>query len=298
LLPSATEIVCELGLQADLVGRSHECDFPAGIENLSVCSRPRYSAKGTSPEISKAVSTILQEALSIYRVDAETIKNLHPTHIITQSQCAVCAVSTEELRDALREYTGMDDVTIVDLNPESLDHVYANIGLVADTLDVHNEGQRLVVRMQESFDAIHSVSEKSERKPHIAHIEWIDPMMVAGHWMIPLIELAGGANVFPDGRKRWITFDDLRRQDPDKILIAPCGFSITRARQDMELLTRNSAWSTLSAVHNNEIYISDGSDYFNRPGPRLIDSLEILAEIFHPSLFPPKHFPQGWIKYE
>lgn len=296
LLPSATEIVCSLGLKDRLVGRSHECDYPPGIEQLPVCSQPKYRSSGTSPEISREVSVILREALSIYRVNVERIRALEPTHIITQSQCAVCAVSTDELREALNECLHQDNITVIDLNPKSLEQVLENIVLVSGHLDVQRKGNEVVSKMKTSFEDVQSKTKECSHHPRVAHIEWIEPIMVAGHWMIPLIEMAGGSNVFLDDGKRWIGFEDLILQDPDKILIAPCGFSIQRSLRDMPFLEKKRGWNALKAVREHEVYIGEGSHYFNRPGPRLVDSLEILAEVFHPDLFPAKHCRSGWMK--
>jgi iron complex transport system substrate-binding protein len=298
LLPSATETVCALGLQDRLVGRSHECDYPPVLDSLPVCSRPRYMSDGPSPEIDREVKSILRSALSIYNVDVGMITRLQPTHIITQSQCAVCAVSTEELRDALCEVLRMDSIHVIDLSPHTLEEVFADILRITDALDAHRQGHELVEKMKASFWRTQSMTQDIPDKPRVAHIEWIDPMMVAGHWMMSLIEMAGGTNVFPDEHNRWITIEDLVRQNPDKIVIAPCGFSIERSLKDIGLLQATEGWRELKAVRSNEVHLSDGSAYFNRPGPRLTDSLEILAEVFHPRLFSGKHHESGWIKLD
>lgn len=209
----------------------------------------------------------------------------------------MCAVSTDELREALHAFLHQDDVSIIDLSPESLEHVFQNISAVADDLDVHDSGEKLLRRMKTSMEAIQSIAKDSSSKPRIAHIEWIEPIMVAGQWMLPLIAMAGSINLFPDENKRWIGFEELLQQDPDKILIAPCGFSIQRSLKNMPFLEKNHAWKSLRAVRSHEVYICEGSDYFNRPGPRLVDSLEILAEIYHPNLFRAKHFTSGWIRF-
>ncbi len=296
LLPSATEIVVALGLQDRLVGRSHECDFPPEVQHLPICSQPKYRADGTSPEISQEVQTILREALSIYRVDVEAIRALRPTHIITQSQCAVCAVSTTELKEALHEYLHRGPVEVIDLQTESWGQVLENMCCVADALDAHPQGERLAQHMKTSLEEIRARAGSRPDKPRIAHIEWVEPLMVAGHWMMELIAAAGGANAFPDEDKRWIGFDELAERDPDKIVIAPCGFSIQRTLEDVHYLEERPAWQGMAAPRNHQVYVCDGNHYFNRPGPRLIDSLEILAEIFQPDLFPPKHEQSGWIR--
>ncbi|MBW8048938.1 MAG: cobalamin-binding protein [Cytophagales bacterium] len=297
LLPSSTETVCTLGLQDHLVGRSHECDYPAEVQKLPVCSEPKYRSDGTSVEINKEVESILRDALSIYKVDAEKIKTLKPTHIITQSQCEVCAVSTDELQEATNEYLQQDEVTVIDLTPESIEQVLENILQIANALDAQVKGEALVNKMKRSFEDIRTETKELFDKPSIVHIEWIEPVMVAGHWMMTLIEMAGGVNCFPDENKRWIKFEELLEQNPDKIIIAPCGFTIERTLKDMFYFENRMEWKTLKAVRNNEVYICDGNKYFNRPGPRLVDSLEILAEIFHPHRFSSKHHKSGWIKY-
>jgi iron complex transport system substrate-binding protein len=298
LLPSATEIVYAFGLQDRLVGRSHECDFPPEVQALPICSQPKYQSYGSSADINTAVETILREALSIYRVDVERIEALEPTHIITQSQCAVCAVSTDELRAALRESLHVEAIHLIDLNPESLDQVWGSILLAADSLDVHRKGEELVNTMRAGFEAVRATAQAAPAKPRIAYLEWIEPIMVAGHWIRSLIELAGGQNVFPDKDQRWMSFEQLVEQNPDKIVIAPCGFSIQRSMKDMSVLQHKPEWKTLKAVQNHEVYVCDGNHYFNRPGPRLVESLEILAEIFQPGLFPAQHHESGWIKFE
>lgn len=296
LLPSATEIVCSLGLTEQLVGRSHECDFPKEVQQLPICSEPKYRSDGTSAEINKAVKTILELSLSIYKVDVEKIKALKPTHIITQSQCAVCAVSTDELQEALNEYLKDDKVTVIDLNPESLEQVFDDIMLIANPTGVTQRGESLINQMKQSFEKIHSKTKNLTYKPTIADIEWIEPILVGGHWMMSLIEIAGGKNCFPDENKRWLTFEQLQEKNPDKIIIAPCGFSIQRTFQDMYFLENRKEWETLKAVHYMEVYVCDGNNYFNRPGPRLVETAEILAEIFHPKIFPSNHHFIGWTK--
>ena len=209
LLPSGTEIVAALGLTNQLVGRSHECDYPSQVQRLPVCSEPKYRSEGTSVQISKEVENILQEALSIYKVDAAIIRDLKPTHIITQSQCEVCAVSTDELQQALDKYIDQDRITVLDLNPATLDDVLENIGLIAKTLDVEQNGEKLVKSMKNAFENIYHKTDELADKPTVAAIEWIAPIMVAGHWMMSLIKMAGGINLFTDENKRWVSFQDL-----------------------------------------------------------------------------------------
>ena len=295
LLPSGTETVAALGMVDHLVGRSHECDFPLGVGNLPVCSEPKYPSEGTSLEIDRAVREILEDALSIYKIDIDLIKSLQPTHIITQSQCEVCAVSTDELQEALDTFIEQKSIQVIDLNPESMKHIYSDIVRIASSLNVAGEGEAIIANMRASFDALATSTSKLE-KPRVAHIEWIEPIMVAGHWTYDLIDWAGGINTFPDEKKRWIKFEELITANPDKIVVAPCGFSIERTLNEMQYLTNQSDWNSLKAVLANEVYISDGHQYFNRSGPRLVDSAEILAEMYYPKL-ERKHEGSGWVKY-
>ena len=296
LLPSGTEIVYALGLEQYLVGRSHECDYPKEVQKLPVCSQPKYRSEGTSAEINRSVEEILRDALSIYTVDVEMIKALKPTHILTQSQCEVCAISTGELQNALKEVLREQDMTVIDSNPHSLGQIFCNIQEVADAANVSGAGESMVEELKTTFDEIRNRTKNIKPKPTVAHIEWIEPVMVGGHWMMSLIEWAGGRNCFPDEYKRWISFGDIVAQNPEKIVIAPCGFSIERSLQDMFYFEQKKEWRTLDAFKNNEVYVCDGSSYFNRPGPRLADSLEILTEIYHPTLFSRKYNDLAWIR--
>ncbi|MBN4072140.1 ABC transporter substrate-binding protein [Flavobacteriales bacterium AH-315-E23] len=285
-----------IGMGEYLVGRSHECDFPEEVVALPVCSEPRYKSDGTSSEINKVVREKLEDALSIYTVDIDLIKSLRPTHIITQSQCEVCAVSTDELQEALKELIEEESVTVVDLNPESMEHIYNDMLRIASSLSVETAGEELIANMKKSFSAL-AERTVGRNRPSIAHIEWIDPIMVAGHWTYDLIEWAGGDNCFPDPNKRWIGFDELVQANPDKIVVAPCGFSIEHSLKEMHFLTGNPKWEVLRAVQNDEVFISDGHQYFNRSGPRLVDSAEILAEVYHADLGD-KYRGRGWIEFE
>jgi iron complex transport system substrate-binding protein len=298
LLPGATEIVCGLGLSDRLVGRSHECDYPSQVERLPVCSRPKYIEEGNSKKINRSVQEILRDALSIYEVDVERIKALNPTHILTQSQCEVCAVSTRELENALKEVIRQEDITVIDSNPESLDDIFAHIQQVADATDTHQAGMNLVQDMKRKFESIRNQTKDIQSKPMVAHIEWIEPLMVGGHWMPTLIEWAGGI-LKPaelDEDERWLSFEVFAEQNPEKIIIAPCGFSIRQSLDDLIYLEQQKDWMSIKAVENDEVYICNGSAYFNRPGPRLTDSLEILAEIYHPQMFPQRHDQSAWIR--
>ena len=276
LLPSATEIVCALGFEGALVGRSHECDFPHGVERLPVCTAPKVGG-ADSRAIHASVSEILQQDISVYRVDADLLRRLRPTHVVTQIQCDVCAVSLRDVEAAIADWTGVEAPRLVPLNPQSLEDVFEDIRRTAVALDA--DGEALVRTMRSKMEAIAAGS--PARKPRVAIIEWIEPLMAAGNWMPTLVAMAGGIDVL--GREgqhsEWITWGDLASADPDLIIVAPCGFRIEDSQRDMHLLSSNSVWQSLRAVRDERVFIVDGNQYFNRPGPRLVESLEILAGI-------------------
>jgi iron complex transport system substrate-binding protein len=299
LIASATEIVCALGFEEDLVGRSHECDFPESVRRLPVCTAPKFPTDGTSYQIDQRVKALVQEALSVYRVDGERLRELEPDVIVTQSHCEVCAVS---LRDVERATCAWLEVcpTIVSLAPEDLAGLWVSIGQVADALKVPERGAELVARLRGRIDALSAEARRMPDRPRVACVEWIDPLMASGNWMPELVELAGGVNLFGEAGKHapWMTWEQLREQDPDVILLLPCGFDIPRTLEEMPVLTGKDGWAGLQAVRAGRVYVLDGNQYFNRPGPRLVESLEILCEVLHPGGFAPGHEGSGWRRFD
>jgi iron complex transport system substrate-binding protein len=296
LIASATEIVCALGFESQMVGRSHECDFPPSIKRLPICTSPKFQVEGLSYEIDQRVRAILQEALSVYRVDAGLLESLRPTHIITQSQCEVCAVSLADVEDAVCQFTGSHPA-IVSLEPNELADVWADIRRVARALDVAERGENVVSTLQRRMEEIASRTSKIAARPTVACIEWIEPLMAAGNWMPELVEMAGGVNLFGQAGKHspWMNWEELVKSDPDIIFISPCGFDIKRTLEETHLLAEKTEWNSLKAVRAGRVFVADGNRYFNRPGPRLAESLEILAELLHPELFRFNHEDDGWI---
>lgn len=299
LIASATEIVWALGFGNDQVGRSHECDYPAEVASLPVCTSPKFNVYGTSYEIDQRVKAVLQEALSVYRVDAEILDGLRPTHIITQSQCEVCAVSLKDVEQAVCHLVSSNPV-IVSLEPNALADVWNDILKVGSSLDASDRAERVVESLKQRMDDISQQSSSIESRPTVACIEWIDPLMAAGNWMPELVEMAGGVNLFGEAGKHspWMTWEELITKDPDIILTTPCGFDISRALEDMPVLVNRPEWKELKAAREGKVFVADGNQYFNRPGPRLAESLEILAEIFHPDTFSFGHEGSGWIRFD
>jgi iron complex transport system substrate-binding protein len=295
LLPSATEIVCALGFEAQLAGRSHECDFPSSVARVPALTEPKFNPEGTSAEIDRRVKKIVGDALSVYRVDAARLRELRPDVIVTQSQCEVCAVSEREVEAAVAQWLGARP-KILSLAPYSLDDIFADMQRVADALDVHARGTELVQRLRARLTKIAEKASTAPARPRVATIEWIDPLMAGGNWMPTLVEMAGATNLFGKAGEHspWMKFDELAASDPDLILIAPCGCNMDRAAQDLPALTSRAEWANLKAVRSRRVFMADGNQYFNRPGPRIAESLEILAETVHPELFRFGHEGDGW----
>jgi len=297
LIASATEIVCALGYESQLVGRSHECDFPASVKNLPICTSPKFQVEGLSYEIDQRVKAILQESLSVYRVDADLLESLQPTHIITQSQCEVCAVSFKDVEAAVCQFTGSRPA-VISLEPNALADVWSDIRCVGKALGAAQEAEYLIAALQQRMNVIAEKARTAKTRPTVAYIEWIEPLMAGGNWMPELIEMAGGENLFGEAGKHspWMSWMDLVTANPDIIFISPCGFDIARTVEETHLLTGKTEWKNLKAVKANKVFIADGNQYFNRPGPRLAESLEILAEITDPELFGFGHENSGWIQ--
>jgi iron complex transport system substrate-binding protein len=285
LLPSTTEIACGLGFLPNLVGRSHECDFPAEVTNLPVCTAPKCSLDGPSREIDRRVRSLVAEGLSVYRVDAELLRELSPDVILTQSQCEVCAASFEDVEAAVCGWLGALP-QIVSLAPATLADVIGDVQRVADALGAPERGGELRRALEQRMAGIAEKSAGAKR-PTVACVEWTDPLMTAGNWMPELVAHAGGENLFGEAGKHSPVMDweELRRADPEVIVALPCGFDLARTRREMEPLVVRTGWQELRAVRAGRVYLTDGNAYFNRPGPRIAESLEVLAEILHPELF-------------
>jgi len=297
LIASATEIVCALGFEHQLVGRSHECDFPPTVRRLPVCTSPKFEVEGLSYEIDQRVKAILQESLSVYRVDAELLERLQPTHIITQSQCEVCAVSFKDVEQAVCQFTSSRPA-IVSLEPNSLADVWTDLRRVGKALGADKRAEQLIGSLQQRVHGISAKAQTAETRPTVAYIEWIEPLMAGGNWMPELVGMAGGVNLFGEAGKHspWMNWEELVAADPEVIFISPCGFDIRRTIEETDLLTGKPEWQGLKAVQANRVVVGDGNQYFNRPGPRLAESLEILAEIIHPRLFHFGHENKGWVQ--
>lgn len=294
LLPSSTEIVCALGMGHALVARSHECDYPASVKALPAITAPKFDPDGRSYEIDQRVKAILQEATSVYQLDANLLKALQPDIMITQTQCEVCAVSLDEVRRVACQWLDFP-VEIVALEPNALADVLADIQRVAVALAVPERGTTLIETMQARIQAITERASALQR-PTVATIEWLEPLMAAGNWLPELVAMAGGDNLFGAAGQHspWLSWAQLRAADPEVIILLPCGYDLPAVRRELPAMTTHPFWRELRAVQEGQVYLTDGNQYFNRPGPRLVESLEILAEILHPGCFTFAHEGSGW----
>lgn len=295
LLPSATEIVCALGGASRLVGRSHECDFPPEILDVPVCTSSLVDSSKPSAAIDRDVKVLLQSAVSLYEVDVERIRALKPDLIVTQAQCEVCAVSLEQVEAAVAGWADSKP-KLISLAPQRFAQVWDDLHAVAAAMGVVEQGREVVRGLKARVADVIQRAAPLEKRPSVGCIEWLDPLMAAGNWVPELVELAGGKNLFgePGKHSPWLAWDAVRQADPDIIVLMPCGFGLERVAREMESLTKNPGWEKLRAVRQRRVYLVDGNQYFNRPGPRLVDSLQMLAEMFHPNLFHFEFEGKGW----
>lgn len=297
LLPSATEIVAAMGMADYLVGRSHQCDFPPRVQALPVLSATKVRLDGTSADIDRRVSEIIAQGVSVYSVDAERLRALKPDVIVTQTQCAVCAVTPADLEEALCEWTGLAP-KLVSLEPDDLADVWADMRRVGRALGVEDAAHAAIVGLQARLERIRRIASLAPQRPTVAAIEWIEPLMAGGNWMPELIEAAGGESLFATAGQHspWLDWSALAAADPEVILLLPCGFTIAQSLADIPLLAARPEWSRLSAVRRGRVFVLDGHHYFNRPGPRLVESAEMVAEILNPDLFAFGHEGRGWVR--
>ena len=299
LIPSATEIVSFLGEKNSIIGRSHECDYPLGLEKIDKLTSPKINVDGTSNEINKQINSLLENSLSVYKVNVQKLKKLNPDYIVTQAHCEVCAVSFSEVEDIVEKYLNKR-TKIISLQPNTLKEVFDDFDRVAEELDIYNSKNRnLINLLKKRVDQIKNLS-FNKKKPKVACVEWIDPLMVAGNWIPELVSISGGDDIFGNIGKNshWIKFEEIKKSDPDIIIFMPCGFDINKTNEELKFFfKKNPIWKSLKSFKNESFFVVDGNQFFNRPGPRLIDSIEILLEIIHPSLTDLNYKKKGWIKF-
>jgi iron complex transport system substrate-binding protein len=286
LLPSATEIIATLGLDDQLVGVTHECDWPASVLALPKVTKTLIPTDATSAEIDRLVRDRLGAQSALYTLDVEMLQRLRPDVIVTQALCDVCAVAEDEVRNAACMLPNLPPV--VNLEPETLDEVLACIRQVAVAVGEPRRADSVIAALRARVDAVAERSARVTHRPRVALLEWLDPPFSTGHWNPELVRLAGGEDgLGREGAKsRTLRWDEVIAYQPEVVLISCCGFTTERALQDVPLLDRVPGWSDVPAVRAGRVYVTDGAAYFSRPGPRLVDSLELLAHVIHPDVHP------------
>ena len=286
MLPSATEIVCLLGLRDHLVGVTHECDFPNSVLELPRVTKTLIPSDATSLQIDELVRDRLKTQAALYSLDMQMLETLQPDLIVTQALCDVCAVAEAEVQRAV--CTLASKPRVVNLAPNCLADVLGCVQIVGEATGFESAAAREIALLQSRIQAVHNRSQALRDRPTVMLLEWIDPPFCAGHWSPELVEMAGGREVIgkPGERSNAIAWETIVEADPDVLFFACCGFDIDRTMQDLPILKDRNEWSSLRSVKAGKVFVVDGSAYFNRPGPRLVDSLEILAHALHPSLHP------------
>jgi iron complex transport system substrate-binding protein len=288
LLPSATEIICCLGLESELVGVTHECDYPPSVKALPRVTKTLIPQDAASSEIDSLVRERLKTKLALYTLDMPVLQHLRPDLLVTQALCDVCAVAESEVAEAACRLPGSPKV--LNLEPMSLDDVFSTLQTVGSATGRSAVAKRVVTDLRRRVESVRSRSNAiaPEDRPRVVMLEWIEPPFSPGHWNPELIEIAGGTCAVgvaytPSRTLKWQEVVDAR---PDVLFISCCGFKVERALQDIPILTAQRNFHDLPAVRNNRVYITDGNAFFSRPGPRLVDSLEILAHALHPDVHP------------
>ena len=292
LVPSATEIVAALGLGESIVARSHECDWPPAVAQAPACTRARIDTTLPSGAIHAEVGALLSAALSLYDLDTDILRAARPSHIVTQDQCAVCAVDLPAVEAAAARFLDAP-VEIVSLAPMRLADVWADIARVGAALGV--DAAPVCERLRARVAAIAGRASTLPAR-RVVTIEWTDPPMSAGNWVPELVALSGGIDTLGAAGENAPTIDvaHVRAADPDAIVLMPCGYDLPRTLAEGRALLADPAWGALRAAQAGAVYATDGNAFFNRPGPRLVESLEILAEILHPAHFGFGHRGTGW----
>jgi iron complex transport system substrate-binding protein len=286
LLPSATEIVCALGLEENLVGITHECDFPKGVENKPHLTASKISHETmTSKEIDHAVRTNLDGHGSIYDLNSKLLEELKPDLIITQELCDVCAVSYKTVLKAAKMYVA--DAQVVSLEPNTITDIFDNIKLVGELCGVSAKAAEVVQDLQNRLNETNRKSQIANRKSNVFMLEWLEPPFSPGHWVPEQVEIAGGNALLGEAgaKSRTTTYAEIFESKPDVMVLIPCGYYTEDILRQLKNTVFPANWCEIPAIKNGEVWALDASSYFSRPAPRVVDGAEILAKIFHPEIF-------------
>jgi iron complex transport system substrate-binding protein len=296
LLPSATEIAFALGLGDEVVGVTHECDYPPEAKKRRVVVRSAIDPEHGSGEIDRLVREHLQKKKSIYAIDLAKFQEANPDFILTQELCDVCALDYNEVLEAARSLERAPK--IVALSPSDLSEVLSDIEVVGEAAGRKRQAEALVTGLKQRIERVREGGAGSDLRPRVACIEWLDPVYNAGHWVPEMVELAGGIDGLGEKGEpsKMIAWETVCALAPEAMILLPCGFGVARSLKEAPLLSRLDGWNELPAVKNGRVYAVNGSAYFNRSGPRLIDGLEILAQIVHPEIFPWQAPPEAALR--
>lgn len=299
LLPSATDIVLALGLGEELVAVTHECDLPAELGHLPVITRSRVGdARTSSRDIHNHVSAAAHSGSSIYTLDQALLERLDPDLILTQELCDVCAVSYEEVAEAVHRLALAlpGQRTVLSLAPRALAGILETVQQVGAAARVPERAAALVARLRARIERVAAVADAATSRPRVFAMEWLDPPYTAGHWVPEMIRVAGGRDELSrEGEfSVEVSWAQIAGYDADILVLMPCSFGLARTVEEFGRLALPDAWSQLSAVTSGQVYVVDSARYFSRASPRTIEGLEILAEIIHPEIFPRRSAPEAW----
>ncbi len=296
LLASATEILYGIGLGDNVVAVSHECDFPEPATHKPRVTFTHVAVEASSGEIDEQVRQMAHQQAALYEIDTALLAQLRPDLIVTQAQCDVCAVRYEDVVSATTTHEELAGARIVPLQPARLDDVFADIRRVGKAAGADEAAERYAAALEARVLAVRAKTEGlSERqRPRVACVEWIDPMMIAGNWTPEMICIAGGVAVLAESgsHSQYAPGSSLAEAKPEVIVVTACGFDLARTLEELPLLGQMPGWNELPAVLEGRVFAADGNAYFNRSGPRLVESLELLAHLIHPELFGPPTFPE------
>ncbi len=293
-LPSATEIICELGLEKNLVGITHECDYPPHIKGKSQVVFSSINHKElSSREIDKVVSKSRSEGKSTYYVDQEELLKADPDIIVTQGLCDVCAVSEKSVEDAISILKKKPK--ILSLNPHTLEDILETILIIGKATNTLEKAKKLVRELTERINYIKNITTSERDKPRVLCLEWLDPPYIAGHWIPQMVEYAGGIHglVKPGKYSTRVSWDDIVNFAPQVVILMPCGYNIEQTLNEIDVLFSNPKWHQLPASKKGEVYMVDANSYFSRPSPRIVEGLEIIANILHPTLLKKRFSPEN-----
>jgi iron complex transport system substrate-binding protein len=286
LLPSATEIICAMGLGRRLVGVTHACDFPPRVRDLPKVTRTTIPPAAGSAVIDALVRESLARGGALYALDRRALETVRPDLIVTQALCEVCAVSDHEVRAAACALPR--PARVLTLEPQTLGGVLDTIRAVGQVTGADREAADLVTRLTKRIQAVTGRTPRTAHRPRVALLEWLDPPFSSGHWSPELVDLAGGEEVLGRAgeRSRAVSWEDVVRARPEVVVVACCGLDVARALDDCRTLSSVPGWPDVPAAASGRVHVVDGSQYFSRPGPRLVDSLELLAHALHPAVHP------------